>query len=78
MRHYPRHREKTQRAMQAYMHLIDTADWLRGELRVPLESFDLTMGEFRLLEMLNREGARHGGCKRRTRHGGRKRRAFRP
>jgi hypothetical protein len=69
MRHYPRHREKTQRAMQAYLDLIDTADWLRGELRVPLESFDLTMGEFRLLEMLNREGARHGG---------RKRRAFRP
>jgi hypothetical protein len=55
--------------MQAYLDLIDTADWLRGELRVPLESFDLTMGEFRLLEMLNREGARHGG---------RKRRAFRP
>jgi DNA-binding MarR family transcriptional regulator len=56
MRHYPTHREKTRRAMQAYMDLIDTADWLRGELRVPLESFDLTMGEFRLLEMLNREG----------------------
>ena len=57
MRHYPTHREKTQRAMQAYMELIDTADWLRGELRVPLEFFGLTMGELRLLEMLNREGA---------------------
>jgi DNA-binding MarR family transcriptional regulator len=43
--------------MEAYMDLIDTADWLRGELRVPLESFDLTMGELRLLELLNRRGA---------------------
>jgi hypothetical protein len=43
--------------MQAYMDLFDTADWLKGELRVPLESFDLTVGEFRLLELLNREGA---------------------
>lgn len=39
------------------MSLIDTADWLRKELRVPLESFDLTMGELRLLELLNRQGA---------------------
>jgi DNA-binding MarR family transcriptional regulator len=51
------HRQKTQRAMEAYMELIDTADWLKGELRAPLESFDLTMGELRLLELLNRRGA---------------------
>lgn len=51
------HRQKTQRAMEAYMEMIDTADWLKGELRVPLESFDLTMGEFRLLDLLNRRGA---------------------
>ena len=57
MRHYPTHKEKTQRAMQAYMDLLETADWLKGELRVPLESFGLTIGEFRLLELLNREGA---------------------
>jgi DNA-binding MarR family transcriptional regulator len=43
--------------MEAYMDLIDTAEWLKGELRTPLESFDLTMGEFRLLDMLHREGA---------------------
>jgi DNA-binding MarR family transcriptional regulator len=53
----PTHRQKTQRAMEAYMALIDTADWLRGELRVPLESFDLTMGELRFLELLSRRGA---------------------
>jgi DNA-binding MarR family transcriptional regulator len=57
MRHYATHRERTERAMDAYMDLIDTAEWLKGELRVPLESFDLTMGEFRLLQMLHREGA---------------------
>jgi len=43
--------------MEAYMEMIDTADWLKSELRVPLESFDLTMGELRLLELLDRRGA---------------------
>lgn len=51
------HQQKTQRAMEACMEMIDTADWLKGELRVPLESFDLTMGEFRLLQLLDRRGA---------------------
>lgn len=55
MRHYATHREKTRRAMDAYLNLIDTADWLKKEARVPLASFDLTMGEFRVLDMLNRE-----------------------
>ncbi len=50
-------REKTQRAFRAYVDLMDTAEWIRGELRGPLMSFDLTMGEFRLLELLYREGA---------------------
>jgi MarR family 2-MHQ and catechol resistance regulon transcriptional repressor len=50
-------REKTQRAFRAYMDLLDTAEWIRGELRGPLMSFDLAMGEFRLLELLYREGA---------------------
>lgn len=57
MPHYPTPREKTRRAFQAYMDLLDTAEWIRGELRAPLESFDLTMPEFRLLELLYREGA---------------------
>jgi DNA-binding MarR family transcriptional regulator len=43
--------------MQAYLDLIDTADWLRAELHGPLASFGLTMGEYRLLELLKREGA---------------------
>ena len=56
MRHYATHREKTRRAMDAYLNLLDTADWLKKEARVPLDSFDLTMGEFRVLDLLNREG----------------------
>jgi DNA-binding MarR family transcriptional regulator len=57
MRIYPNQGDKTRRAFRAYVDLIDAAEWLKGELRVPLESFDLTMGEFRVLELLNREGA---------------------
>lgn len=56
MAHYATHREKTQRAMQACLDLIDTAEWLKSELRPPLDSFDLTLGEFRVLELLNRKG----------------------
>jgi len=56
MPHYPTHKEKTQRAFRAYVDLIDTADWLKSELRGPLESFDVTMGEFRFLDLLYREG----------------------
>ena len=57
MSHYVSPREKTQRAFRSYMDLLDTAEWMKGELRGPLMSFDLAMGEFRLLELLYREGA---------------------
>jgi hypothetical protein len=57
MTDYVTPRQKTQRAFRAYMDLLDTADWIKGELRGPLMSFDLAMGEFRLLELLYREGA---------------------
>jgi DNA-binding MarR family transcriptional regulator len=55
--HRPTPKEKTQKAFRAYLDLMDAADWLKNELRVPLEAFDLTMPGFRLLELLNREGA---------------------
>jgi DNA-binding MarR family transcriptional regulator len=42
--------------MQAYLDVIDTAEWLKSELRPPLDSFDLTFGEFRVLELLDRKG----------------------
>src|ERR1700691_4821273 len=52
----PTQMEKRERAFRTYLDLLDTADWIRGFMRGPLESFDLTMGGFRLLEMLYREG----------------------
>jgi len=67
----PTQREKTQRAFQAYLDLIDTAEWFKAQMRAPLESFDLTMEGFRLLVLLHREGAlpiphlaRRRGCSR--------------
>jgi DNA-binding MarR family transcriptional regulator len=52
----PTQLEKRELAFRTYLDLLDTADWIRGFMRGPLESFDLTMGGFRLLEMLYRDG----------------------
>ncbi len=50
-------RERTQRAFRAYTDLLDTAEWIKAEMHEPLELFGLTMSGFRLLEVLDREGA---------------------
>jgi DNA-binding MarR family transcriptional regulator len=50
-------KQKTERAFRTCTVLIDTAEWMKSELRGPLDLFDLTMREFRLLELLYREGA---------------------
>ena len=52
------HKEKTQLAFQAYLDLLDAAEWFKSQMRAPLESFDLTMRGFRLLIILRQEGAR--------------------
>lgn len=57
MSHYPTPRERAKRAFGAYMEVLETADWLKGQLHGPLLLYDLSMGDFRLLEMLHREGA---------------------
>ncbi len=57
MSHYPTPRQRTKRAFGAYMEVLETADWLKGELHGPLLMYDLSMGDFRLLELLHREGA---------------------
>lgn len=54
----PTHKEKTQVAFQAYLDLLDAAESFKTHMRAPLESFDLTMRGFRLLLILDREGAR--------------------
>ncbi len=46
MPHYPTHKEKTRRALRAYVDLIDTGEWFKSELRGPLETFGVTMGEY--------------------------------
>jgi DNA-binding MarR family transcriptional regulator len=56
MPHHPAHKEKAWRAFGAYMDVLETAEWLKGELRGPLLLYDLAMGDFRLLELLYREG----------------------
>jgi DNA-binding MarR family transcriptional regulator len=56
MRRLPTQKQKTQLAFRAYLELLDTADWMRRELRAQLEAFDLTMAGFRVLEMLYRDG----------------------
>jgi len=52
----PTQREKTKRAFRAYADLLDTADWMRIELRGQLRAFGLNMAGFRVLEMLYSEG----------------------
>ena len=52
----PTQREKTRRAFGAYTELLDAADWIRRELGGPLDAFGLTINEFRLMAMLDREG----------------------
>jgi len=56
MRKRPTQKEKTRLAYRAYTDLVDTADWIRGELRAQLEAFGLTWEGFRLLGALYREG----------------------
>src|SRR5579862_333388 len=56
MPHYPTPRERTKRAFRAYIDVLETAEWLKGQMYGPLLLYDLSMGDFRLLELLHREG----------------------
>lgn len=67
----PTQKQKRQRAIQAYLDLVDTAEWLQARMRGQLEMFDITMAGFRLLELLYRQGpltlpeaAKLRGCRR--------------
>ncbi|HTX16200.1 MAG TPA: MarR family transcriptional regulator [Candidatus Baltobacteraceae bacterium] len=57
MARYPGREERAERSLRAYTTFLDTADWLKAGVRVPLGSYGLTIGEFRLLHVLYREGA---------------------
>ena len=56
MPHYPTYKERSKRAFRAYIDVLETAEWLKGEMYGPLLLYDLSMGDFRLLELLHREG----------------------
>ena len=49
--------EKTVRALEVYLELLDAAEYMRRWMRPPLDAFDLTMERFRLLVYLCRDGA---------------------
>lgn len=53
-------------SFRVYLDLLDTAEWLRRQFAGQLETFDVTIDEFRLLEILYREGVitTHEFCKR--------------
>jgi DNA-binding Lrp family transcriptional regulator len=57
MSRQPTHRERTERAFRAYLDLLDAEEELKVPLKWALELVDLTVEGFRLLEMLDREGA---------------------
>jgi hypothetical protein len=57
MQDHRRRKVRTERALRGYTELLDTSDWLKREVRAPLESFEMTLAEFRLLNVLYREGA---------------------
>lgn len=47
---------RRRQSFQAYVELMDAADWLAAQLRHQLTAFDLTINGFRILEMLQRDG----------------------
>ncbi len=53
----PMRKMKTLRAFGAYLDLLHAAEWMGGWMRGQLESFDMTMGGFLVLEMVYRDGA---------------------
>jgi MarR family 2-MHQ and catechol resistance regulon transcriptional repressor len=55
------HKTRTLRAYGAYLDLLHAAEWMGGWMRGQLETFDVTMGGFLLLEMVYRGGAMSKG-----------------
>lgn len=42
------------RSLRVYLEFLETGDWLRHEMEQHLAAFDMTLMEFRILELLNR------------------------
>jgi len=56
MNEYISQRGKAHRAFRAYQDVLDTAEWFRRKVRDQLETFELTLWEFRVLELVYRQG----------------------
>jgi DNA-binding MarR family transcriptional regulator len=52
-------RGKTVRAFDAYIDLMDAADWIRDEMSGQLDSWDLSIMQFRVLERIYRHGPQY-------------------
>lgn len=52
----PNQREKTERALRAYLDLLDAADYMKARAYDQLAFYGVTMRGFRVLELLNRQG----------------------
>jgi DNA-binding MarR family transcriptional regulator len=52
----PSREQRRARAWETYLDLADTVDWMRERLRIALDMFGLSMGEFRLLALLQLKG----------------------
>jgi len=53
----PSQREKTERALRAYLDLLDAADYMKARAYDQLAFYGVTMRGFRVLELLNRQGS---------------------
>ena len=61
MKSYPYlpQREKKRRAYEAYASLLETADWMRFDMAERLAAFNLTLMQYRVMEILIRDGPTH-------------------
>jgi MarR family 2-MHQ and catechol resistance regulon transcriptional repressor len=51
--------KKMSRAVRAYQDLLDTAEWMRERMSRQLASWDLTIAQFNILEMIALEGGQY-------------------
>jgi MarR family transcriptional regulator, 2-MHQ and catechol-resistance regulon repressor len=52
-------REKKRRAFEAYVSLLETAEWMHFDMADRLAAFNLTLMQFRVMEFLLRDGPAH-------------------
>jgi DNA-binding MarR family transcriptional regulator len=56
VKQWPGQKEKTARAFQAYLDLLDAAEYMKARVYDQFTFYELTMRGFRVLELLHRQG----------------------